>query len=178
MPERMSNQQWLESLDAQDRAKADGMIALLERFGADDPLGWVSSEMQEDIPQVARFLFLHEIRSRLINNYSYGGLVEPVATDLHPTEIEAKGEEAYRRLLANGADRKDIEDVARGEACRTVWEFISLLDGVIESEYDDIEDAPRWQLAEVTGPLEESELTGRCLDSLHESFNSLYPTDP
>ena len=92
--------------------------------------------------------------------------------------MEAKGEEAYRRLLDRGANQSDIEEVARGEASRTVWDFLCLLDGVLASEYDDIEDAPRWTLAEVTGPLEQSELTGRCLGGLHESFGSLYPTDP
>jgi hypothetical protein len=178
MEKWMTPQEWLESLDAQERAKADRKIALLERFGADDPVSWVSSEMRDNIPQVARFLFLHEIRSQLINNYSYGGNQQPVPTNLHPREIEVKGDEAYRRLLDTGANQHDIEDVARGEACRTVWEFICLLDGVLESEYDDIEGAPRWKLAEVTGPLEQSELSGRCLDALHESFGNLYPTDP
>jgi hypothetical protein len=177
MAEYITPQQWLESLDASDRAKADRMIALLERFGAKNPVRWVSSEMRENIPQVARFLFLHQIRSQLINNYSYGGLQEPVPINMRPAEIEAKGEEAYRRLIDSGANQKDIEDVARGEVGRTVWDFICLLDGVLESEYDDIDDAPRWMLAEVTGPIGEGELTGRCLDGLHESFGGLYPID-
>ena len=174
----MSPQEWLESLDTQERTKADRMVALLARFGADDPVSWVRSEMQENIPQVAKFLFLHEIRSRLVRDFSYGGSTRPEAPQLNPAQIEARGEEAYRRLLDSGASPKDIEDVTRDAACRTVWEFISLLDGVLESEYDDIEDAPRWVLAEVTGPLEDSKLTGRCLDGLHESFGALYPTDP
>ena len=174
---QLSLTQWLESLDVPDRVKADRMIALLEQFGAKDPVGWVRSEMQEDIPQVARFLFLHEIRSQLVDNYTYGGLTEPVPTHLRPAEIEAKGEEAYKRLIEAGANPHDIEDVGRGEACRTVWNFLCLLDGVLESEYEDIEDAPRWMLSEVTGPIGEGELTGRCLDGVHENFSSLYPTD-
>ena len=170
-------QQWLEALGTEDRVKADRMIALLERFGANDPVGWVASEMRENIPQVARFLFLHEMRGQLIDNYSYGGRTEPVPTNMRPAEVEAKGEEAYRRLLDAGADPKDIAEVAHGEVCRTVWDFICQLDGVLGSEYDDIEDAPRWTLAEVTGSLGEGEFTGRCLDSLHENFASLYLTD-
>ena len=170
-------QQWLESLGAEDRAKADRLIALLERFGADDPVGWVASEMTENIPQVARFLFLHEIRSRIINQYSYDGRTEPIPTNMRPADVQAKGEAAYQRLVDAGADPKDIEAVAHGEVCRTVWDFICLLDGVLGSEYEDIEDAPRWMLAEVTGPLGEGEFTGRCLDGLHESFAGLYPID-
>ena len=173
----MPPQEWLDSLDAQERAKADRMIAILERFGADDPVSWVSSELREDIPQVARFLFLHEIRSRLLNPFSYGRSLKPGTPDMNPAEMEARGDQAYQRLLDAGANPDDIEDVARGAASRTVFEFISLLDGVLESEYDAIEEAPRWKLAEVTGPLEESELTGRCLDSLHESLYDMYPTD-
>lgn len=174
----LTPQEWLESLDGPARAKADRMIVILERFGANDPVSWVSSEMREDIPQVARFLFLHEIRSRLLNPFSYGRSLPPGTPDMHPAEMEAKGDQAYQRLLDAGANADDLEDVARGAASKTVHEFISRLDGVYESEYESIEDAPRWILAEVTGPLEDSELTGRCLDGLHESFYDLYPTDP
>ena len=97
---------------------------------------------------------------------------------LHPEEIEEKGDEAHNRLIDADADADDLERVARASACMAVQEFISVLDGVLESEADDIEDAPRWILAEVAGPIGEAELTGRCLDGLHESFNSLYPSDP
>jgi hypothetical protein len=174
----MLPQEWLNSLDTNDRNRAGRMIALLERFGADNPASWVRSEMQENIPQVACFLFLHEIRSQIVNQFRYDGSPEPDAPALHPSEIETKGDEAYQRLLDAGASQDDLEAVAHSAACRTVWEFISRLDGVLGSEYNDIEDAPRWALAEVTGPLGEAELTGRCLDSLHESYGSLYPTDP
>jgi hypothetical protein len=132
--------------------------------------------MRENIPQVARFLFLHEVRSQLINKLTYRRALDEA--NLHPEEIEAKGDEAHRRLIDTGANPNDLERVARASACMAVREFISLLDGLLESEADDIEDAPRWILAEVTGPIGEAELTGRYLDGLHESFRSLYPSDP
>ncbi len=169
-------QEWLESLDAQTRAKADRLIAILERFGADDPASWVSSEMREDIPQVARFLFLHEVRTKLIGNF---GSRKSADTDSkrHPDEIMAAGNDARNRLIKSGVSADDLDRVAHAAACESVFDFISLLDGLEESEIDDLEDAPRWVVAEVAGPIGESKLTGRCLDGLHESIITLYPTD-
>lgn len=178
MEEWMPPQQWLESLDLQTRAKADRLIAILERFGANNPVSWVSSEMRENIPQVARFLFLHEVRSQLINKFNYRRILDEDEANLHPEEIEMKGDEAHNRLLNAGANPDDLERVARAAACMAVQEFIGLLDGLLESEAEDIEDAPRWILAEVAGPIGQAKLSGRCLDGLHESFYSLYQTDP
>src|SRR5262249_5093102 len=139
---------------------------------------WVSSEMQENIPQVARFLFLHEVRSQLVKKFTYRGELGEEEANLHPEEIESKGDEAHRRLIDAGANPDDLERIARAAACMAVHGFISLLDGLLESEAKDIEGAPRWTLAEVIGPIGQAQLTGRCLDGLHEDFESLYSSDP
>ncbi len=71
MPEYhyVTPQEWYESLDDETRKIADQKIEILKQFNADDPLGWVSSEMRENIPQVALFLFLHRIRSEVLRPY-------------------------------------------------------------------------------------------------------------
>jgi hypothetical protein len=36
------------------------LTALFEKLGAADPDGWARSQLEEDIPQLARFLFLRQ----------------------------------------------------------------------------------------------------------------------
>lgn len=176
MSELLEQQAWLESLDAESRAQADSFIAILEKLGAEDPVSWVASEMREDSPQVVTFLFLHEVRTKFVNNF-IDRTFENEEVNLHPFKVEDRGREAYDRLRAAGADPDDLELFARGMACTTAHQFIMMLDGVDESVTDDLENGPRWVLAEVKGSLREGELSGRCVDGLHESFGNLYPSD-
>lgn len=180
----MPPEEWLQTLDPVQREKADRMIALLAQFHADDPVSWVSSEMREGIPQVARFMFLHGVRQYVLEDKSFvqgegntGNQYYPFAfsdenTPEHnstSTERIDSGLAAFYRLVEAGVDRQELVRVARAAIAMTVFAFIDYLDNLQEFEWEHLEDAPNWSLRE-TG-------TGRGMGGLHESFGSLYDTD-
>lgn len=176
MSESKEPQEWLESLHKRkERAKADHLIEILEQFGAEDPISWVHSEMTEDMPQVATFLFLHEVRTKFVNA-TINRTLENEEPNLHPAKVEERGTAAFDRLIAAGANAEDLELFARGVASSTAENFILMLDGGEESVTDELEDAPHWILAEIDAD-DEDDLSGRVLDSLHENFGNLYLSD-
>ncbi len=182
MPEYpwITPQEWYESLDKKTRKIADQKVEILKRFNAEDPLGWVSSEMRENIPQVARFLFLHRVRSEVLDGYFQFSVPEsPDFEKSLPPLVRMKvGEEAFNRLIASGVDREDLVRVARAAACRTVINFVEMLDGVTFSEeLEGLSHAPDWAIMEIVEEKNERRLTGRILDGLHESVFDLYPED-
>ena len=172
-------QEWYESLDDETRKIADQKLAILRQFNANDPLGWVSSEMRENIPQVARFLFLHRVRSEVINGHLQFTIPENVDSgkSLSPLKQLQVGEEAFNRLVASGVNQEDLIQVARATACRTALNFVEMLDGVSYSDIDTIANVPSWSIMETVEENNERKLTGRTLDGLHESIFGLYPED-
>jgi hypothetical protein len=51
---------------AEPEARLSELAARMEQLGADDPAGWARSEIQENIAQQARYLFL--TRTSTLNN--------------------------------------------------------------------------------------------------------------
>jgi hypothetical protein len=173
-------QEWYKSLDDEARKIADDKIEILKKFNADDPLGWVSSEMRENIPQVARFLFLHRVRSEVLNGYLQFAIPENAEFEksLSPLARMKVGEEAFNRLIESGINREDLIRVARAAACRATFNFVEMLDGVtFPDEFEDLYNAPSWSIMEIVEENGKRKLTGRILDGLHESICGLYPED-
>ena len=172
-------QEWYESLDDKTRKTADQKIEILKQFNADDPLGWVSSEMRENIPQVARFLFLHRVRSEVLNGYLPFALPESMDFEksLPPLKRLQVGEEAFTRLIASGVNREDLIRIARAAACSAIFNFVEMLDGISYSDNDNAVDSPNWALMEIVKENDKQESTGRILGGLHESIWGLYPED-
>jgi len=172
-------QEWYESLDDKTRKTADQKIEILKQFNADDPLGWVSSEMRENIPQVARFLFLHRVRSEVLNGYLPFALPESMDFEksLPPLKRLQVGEEAFTRLIASGVNREDLVRIARAAACSAAFNFVEVLDGISCSDNDNAVDSPNWALMEIVKENDKQESTGRILGGLHESIWGLYPED-
>ena len=153
---------------------------MLEQLGASEPIAWVRSEMTEDIPQIARFVFLHQVRSQIISQFTYGRnltVADQEKTPPSPKEIRTQEKEAYQRLIHAGADPKDLESIALAATYNAMYEFLCLLDRAVPLTAEETEDAPQWFLGETAGRLGEEHWTGRTLDSLHESFGSLYLSD-
>jgi len=111
-------EEWYAGLDSQTRAHADKLLAILKRFGASKPLEWVSSEMRENIPQVARFLILRQIRN-VMDTLPFGDLdvarksSAAIEKTLNLSIIMRDGREAFQRLVDSGANADDIVRVAR-----------------------------------------------------------------
>ena len=71
--------------------------------------------MRENIPQVARFLFLHRVRSEVLNGYLRFTIPENPEFEkaLSPLARMKVGEEAFNRLIEAGVNREDLVRVNR-----------------------------------------------------------------
>jgi hypothetical protein len=165
---------WLESLDPATRSRAEKLIKLMGELGAPEPEEWVYSEITEDIPQLARFLVLRHLWRDLIDSLREDtswiqAMVEDAEND--PAGPFADAGMALKRLMAAGADLKDIGTVARFVAYEAVFGTLTTIDEGYDPELD--EDGPGWALVELDA---EGNPTGRSVGGLHESLLSLDPS--
>lgn len=129
------------------------LVAALQVMGCSDPEAWAQSEIDENIAQVARYRFLHQLWPRLIDGWSNGLNNIPAA----------------RRALADGAKEQDLALLVRAVAYETVFDMLYYLD-------DDSLDAaglPDWALMELD---ETGTPTGRLVEGLYESLLTLDPS--
>jgi hypothetical protein len=146
-----------------DDAPLDRLTNVFESLGADDASGWASSEIEENIPQLARFLVL-----RLLWRY---------AIDAWATTGELDSVPAARRLLAAGADRADVVRLARHAAYAAVHSTLYRIDEGYDPETT-IGGLPGWQPMEAI-EIDHSgdvELTGRVVNGLHEDILMMDPS--
>ena len=103
---------WLAQLPADTAQHARKLLETLSQLGCPDPDGWVRSEITENIPQAARYQFLHTLWPRMINAWQTG-------IDNIP---------AAQRALQAGADHDDLARLARAVADETVFGLLYHLD--------------------------------------------------
>ncbi|MEU1720624.1 hypothetical protein [Nonomuraea sp. NPDC005692] len=141
-----------------DRAAVLALQNLFATLGADAPQEWAASEISEDIPQLAGFLALRRIWPDLINGWASPGALEGIP--------------AAARLLADGANPTDLARVAQVAAYETAFSLLYSL--TAHGRDDDAPtDSPGWRLMETTPS---GELTGRAVQSLHESLLAMDPS--
>ena len=166
--------------------------ALADRFaaaGAEEPEEWALSEVEDDIPQLARFLLLRRLW-RSAESWKTppadwfadrapepdeGDEGEPVV-DTAPVDEEdgdppfLAAQQAVQRILAAGADPEDLKEVARAVFLYTAFDAMHTIDDGHDPRAGD--GMPGWLLAEVSGDLV---TTGRVLDNLHEDLLTTEP---
>ncbi|MET8835100.1 hypothetical protein ABZV78_14455 [Micromonospora sp. NPDC004540] len=151
----MEDQQtWLQQLPADAREHARRLLGAFNHLECDDPEGWTRSEIEEDIPQLARYRFLRPLWPQMIDSWHDGMANIPAA----------------RRAVEAGASQGDLTQLARAVAYETVFAMLYHL-GADEEASDQL---PSWALAEITPT---GEATGRHLDGLHEDLLTLDPSD-
>ena len=132
----------------------DELTRLMTELGATDPAGWAASELSEDIPQQARFLFLRSLW--------------PDSIDSWGSEEAIRRIPAGKRLLDAGTSADDLSKLLRAVAYETAFSVVARIDEGYDP--DAPEDAPGWILLE-TGTDERP--TGRVVGGLHESLLEL-----
>lgn len=136
-----------------------------KRLGARSPEEWAKSQIDEGIPQLARFLFLRQAWKSIVRKGDPSWIDEQLAAK----SLTSGAGPALERLLAAGASAIDLSEVVRVMQWRLLFALCYLLDdpGEVEEEVADIS----WRLFQVDAagnPV--AELTG-----LHES---VLETDP
>src|SRR5215212_7678294 len=102
---------WLNSLDLETREKAQQMIQRLKALGTPNAEAWVQSEIQENIPQTARFLVLRRLWQHI--DECRDGAADYIPrlianADKHPNEPFADADIALKRIVDAGAQAADI----------------------------------------------------------------------
>jgi len=126
------------------------LAAKFRKLGAADPEGWAQSQLEEGIPQLARFLFLRQAWRQVVEEGDCRWIDSSIErAKAHPDEPYAGVGHALKRLRARGATDEDITDVVRGMQAQFLFSLCYLLEdpGEIEPEVEDV----GWVLAQVDG---------------------------
>jgi hypothetical protein len=128
---------------AEPEARLSELTARMEQLGAEDPASWARPEIQENIAQQARYLFLRRLWPEAIDGWR-----DPAVLSRVPTA---------GCVLEQGANPGDLSRAMRLAAYEAVFTVLSILD----EGYDPAapEDAPGWRLMETEA--ESDQLTGR-----------------
>jgi hypothetical protein len=147
------------------------LAATFRKLGARDPEGWASSQIEEGIPQLARYLFLRQAWRSIVKEGDSGWIeasIQRVKTQ--PDEPYAGVGHGLTKLRARGATDEEITDVVRGMQAQLLFSLCYLLEdpGDIGLEVEDV----AWVLAQVDT---EGNVLG-ILGGLHESVLETDPT--
>ena len=150
--------------------KLVALTHLFQTAGAPDPAGWARSELNEDIPQLARFLFLRQAWRSVVSRSDRAWIDSEIAHARERPDAPGSGiGPALERLLECGCARDDLTEVVRTMQWQLLFALCYLL-----SDPDIPEPAlahVNWALVEV----DDDGTIGRHIGGLHES---VLETDP
>ncbi|MFD3565018.1 hypothetical protein ACFWVU_35965 [Streptomyces sp. NPDC058686] len=144
----------------------ENLAKLFAALGAADPESWARSEIEEGLPQLARYRLLravaHDVAGweraalRWTEAYQHGG----------------PASDAMARALAAGVSVDDLGTIAREVARETAFGLLyRLSDPADDTAPAGVEDElPSWELVEVSAT---GEATGRVLAGLYEDMAEL-----
>ena len=147
------------------------LTELFKKLGAADPSGWASSQLEEGIPQLERYLFLRQAWRSVVPEDDHGWIAASIAAwRKQPDGPYAGVGRALHRLQQSGAAAEDLTDLVRGMQAELLFQFCYQLEdpGELEEEVADT----AWGLFRVNEDGEAAEpITG-----LHESVLETDPT--
>lgn len=160
-----------------ERTPAPSKAELAHAFatlGADDPEGWARSEVEEGIPQLARFLVLREAWAGVASEKDVRWIDRDIQqAKSSPNAPLAGAGRALASMRARGVTDEEITDLVRAKQYEALFTFLYALDNPPQGvRRVPLANRVRWQLFEVD---EESGASGRAISGLHVS---LLETDP
>jgi hypothetical protein len=154
------------------------LAEIFRMAGARDPEGWAESEASEDIPQLARYLFLRAAWRGVVPDGDTSWIDSHVRPNGPPDAPGAGIETALARLLERGVDRDDLTEVVRVMQWNVLAHICELLDDPYLA-VEDLQMVPEladdkfgWGLFELDG----DGTLGRSIDGLHESVLETEPS--
>lgn len=146
------------------------LAATFRKLGVRDPESWARSQVEEGIPQLARYLFLRQAWRNIVKEGDSRWIeasIERART--HPDEPYAGVGHALTKLRARGATDEEITDVVRGMQAELLFSLCYLLEdpGDTEPEVEDV----AWVLAQV-------DADGNVLGTIGGLHESVLETDP
>lgn len=113
----------------------DGLAALFRKLGADDPEAWARSQVNEGIPQLARFVLLRSMWDATARDPSWIDR----AINARPRRDDDPGSglgPAVQRALAAGASRDDLHEIVRVMQWEALAGICLMLDGNVAHNPD------------------------------------------
>jgi hypothetical protein len=151
--------------------KLVALTRLLELAGAPDPAVWAKSEVQENIPQLARFMFLRQAWRRVISEDDTTWIDNQIAWSKKNSKFPGAAlGPALERCLDHECSREDLLEIARTAQWKLLHAICYLLSdpSIEEPELQHI----AWALVEV----DPDGHPGRGIGGLHESVLETDPT--
>jgi hypothetical protein len=166
---------WLDEFPRSKRQQARELVSIFRDLGADNPQDWARSEVSENIPQLARFLFLRRIWPDQIDCWSHDpeqSITKQIRdAERNPTGHFADAGAALKRMTERGITADDIASVARMVAYETAF---AITDRVDEGHDPDAPgEVPGWILMETDA---NGRMTGRNVGGLHEDLLTMDPS--
>ena len=149
-------EQWLSALPEDQQGTAATLRDRFTELGVDAPEEWAQSEVDQDIPQLARLLILRQLWVEGINGWERPGAVE--------------NNPAARRLLEAGANHADLITAMRAAAFEAISTAVDILQ--CRSHDPGHTALPGWSLQETS---HNGQPTGRHIHGLNEDLRG---TDP
>jgi hypothetical protein len=147
------------------------LTKIFAQLGARDPESWAESQIENGIPQLARFLFLRQAWRSIVEEGDASWIDEAIERAKNdPSEPYAGGGHALVSLKAKGATDDELTDLVRAMQAKLLFSFCYLLEdpGDLEEEIADV----GWALVEVDD--EDNIISG--IPGLHESVLEMDPT--
>ena len=146
------------------------LAALFKRLGARDPDGWARSQLEEDIPQLARFLFLRQAWRAIVSEDDSTWISNAITrAESEPDEPYAGIGHALRNLRSRGTTNDELTDLVRGMQTEVLFQFYYLLE-----DPDDVES----EVADVAWSLVQVDEDGNVLSTVSGLHESVLETDP
>lgn len=149
----------------------DELSAIFRKLGASEPDDWASSEIDEGIPQLARYLFLKGAWDRIATDDDTSW-IDNVISNVPPDSTEPYSGAAHsmRRMIAAGVSKSDIAQLIRSTQAEFLFDLCYMMDdpGAVSGNDDLI----NWAFVE----LDEDDNPRRQINGLHESVLETDPT--
>lgn len=146
------------------------LTRLFDALGAPDPEGWARSQVDQGIPQLARYLFLRQAWRNIVPEDDSRWIDAAIARAKdHPGEPYAGAGLALGRLRAKGATDEELTDLVRAMQAELLFGLCYLLDdpGEVEEAVEDI----AWALVQIDDE-------GTVLETIGGLHESVLETDP
>ncbi len=148
---------------------------IFHSLGADEPDAWAGSEVRENIPQLARFLFLRGAWSFILKEDDATWPDDYIDTEEGGPNSGAGP--ALRRILKKGVDVRDLTNLIRIMQCELLFQVCYLLDDPFPAIEDVVERIPALkEVAWGVFELDDNEDPTRRIGGLHESVLEMDPT--
>jgi len=149
----------------------DELTSIFRQLGAVDPESWAHSEISEEIPQLARFVFLKGAWERIApddDTIWIDNMLRNVPPD--STAPYAGAAHSIRRMLKSGVSKSVIAELVRSTQAEFLFGLCCMMDdpGSVDGNDGHVD----WAFVE----LDSDGNYGRTINGLHESVLETDPT--